>query len=498
MPAAGINPRTGAAFGVGPWNSATNGGLGNVNSQLVAVTATAYVANPGTGVQELNRTDADWIEMTSHFANGAGFNMTTRDVNSGTRDVSALDTGVDPSYQVGKNDNGNGNLPNAVVSSSVNSFDQASIGPAQRFSNKTSGGAQLRPTVQNNRMAIGTLSINDSAGKDTQSNDSPVRVLSYSDSNVENDATYGYVSPNYQTIENGPYAIYQNETAVTIRNPDANYATNTVVIGQGGIEVLQGKILGDDNQGDTKNLLNQDQLSANIAIGASSAADTADGLIANGYVLPNVMKVIKNLNGEGLDNSTPGQVAGGHIISETNPNYDAALAGPANTEYAVSLPVLGSVDIGTGSKYGDQGSAFAKNFYNGGAINISSTNVLFGNFNQNSIRDYNAVKSALAADRALIVADQGVVGGPASVPGSEFSSQGDNNGVAGGVSGILNTATVTYTDALGSSHSLLKGDLIVMGDFLGSGHFDGASLVAMAEGAALSDNHTTDRLTSGA
>ena len=344
-------------------------------------------------------------------------------------------------------------------------------------------------------MSIGTLSINDAAGHDTQSNDSPVRVLSYSDSNVENDPTYGYVSPNYQTIENGSYAIYQNEVAATLRNPDANYATNTVVAGQGGAEIIQGKILGDDNLGDVASLLNQDQLSANIAIGSASAADAADGLIAQGYVLPNIMQVTMNINGQGLDNSTPGQIATGHITSQVNPNYDATLAAAANTEYAVSLPVLGSLDIGTGSKYGDQGSAFAKNFYNGGAIAISSTNVLFGNFNQNSIRDFNAVKSAVAADRALILGDQAV---GASVPGSEFSSQGDNNGVAGGTNGILNTAAVTYTDALGNPVTVTKGDLIVMGDFTGDGHFDGSDLVAMAEGASLSDSYSTDRLTSSA
>ena len=183
------NPRAAAGtdFGVGPWNTnVSNGGLGNLNSTLTAVTATAFVSNPGTGLSELNRTDADWLEMTGRLANGAGFNMTTRDVNSGTRDVSALDTGVDPTYATGKNDDGNGNLPNSV-SNTV--FDQEDIGSAERFSNKTAGGAQLRPTVQNNRMSIGTLSINDASAKDTQSNPNPVRVLSYADT------ASGYAQP---------------------------------------------------------------------------------------------------------------------------------------------------------------------------------------------------------------------------------------------------------------------------------------------------------------
>ena len=217
------NPRAAAGtdFGTGPWNTnVPNGGLGNLNSSLTAVTATAFVSNPGTGLSELNRTDADWLEMTGRLANGAGFNMTTRDVNSGTRDVSSLDTGVDPTYSTGKNDDGNGNLPNSV-SNTV--FDQEDIGPAERFSNKTAGGAQLRPTVQNNRMSIGTLSINDAGTHDTQGNANPVRVLSYADT------ASGYtnaVSPNYATISNGTYVIYQNEQVVTIKDMSSAAAYN--------------------------------------------------------------------------------------------------------------------------------------------------------------------------------------------------------------------------------------------------------------------------------
>jgi len=183
VPANAINPRTGTAFGAGTWNNASQGGLGNLNSQLTAITATLFVANPGTGLTQLDRTDADWMETTSRFANGAGFNMTTRDVNSGTRDVAALNTGVDPSYASGKNDDGNGNYTNGVNN---NVFDQRSIGPALRFSNKTAGGAQLRPTVQDNRMAVGTLSINDanSVAYNTGTVDSPIRALSYPHSSV--------------------------------------------------------------------------------------------------------------------------------------------------------------------------------------------------------------------------------------------------------------------------------------------------------------------------
>ncbi len=502
MPATAINPRTGTAFGVGAWNSATNGGLGNLNAQLTAVTATAFVANPGTGLTQVDRTDADWLQTTSRLSNGASFNMTTRDVNSGTRDVSSLDTGVDPSYSTGKNDTGNGILPTAVSNAL---FDQESIGPAQRFSNKTAGGARLRPTVQNNRMAVGTLSINDAHNNDLNTIANPLVVLSYSDSV---NGTSPYVSPNYQTISNGTYVIYQNEVAVTVRAPNANYATNTVTTAANGAQLIQGTIQGDDTSGDVVTVINQAENS--VAFNNSvTPADTADGLLDNGYLLPQIMQVTKNLNGEGLNNSVAGQIATGSIVSQTNPNYNASEynAWVADGEASSQLPMLGAVTTGLtgsgGSTYGGKGGTFARSFYNGGAINITNNNYLFGNFNQNGVRDYNAaVKSALAADRALITADQAL---GASDPGSEFTSEGDNNEnwsgpatlVTGGNNGILNTATVSYTDALGVNHtSLTKGDLIVMGDYNGDGHFDGADLVALAEGASLSDNTGTDRLSS--
>ena len=494
--------------GVGPWNNASDGGLGNLNSQLTAITATAYVANPGTGLSQLDRTDANWLELTSRLANGAQFNMTVRDVNSGTRDVAALNVGVDPTWATGKNDNGNGNLPNGV-SNSV--FDQESVGPAQRFSNKTAGGAQLRPTVQNNRMAVGTLSINDAGGNDTQGNANPVRVLNYSDSV---DGSSPYVSPNYATISNGTYVIYQNEQVVTVKDMSslAAYNASGVVTAANGAHDISGTVQGDDSSGDVVAMLNNTANSVATANASTAPANPADGLLSQGYIIPSLMQVQKNLDGQGLNNSVAGQIATGSIESQTNPSFNAALYATytAAGGYAqTALPNLTTQEptTGTGSTYGGKGGTFAKSQYNGGAISITNNNYLFGNFNQDgtaqggsdsTARDFNAVKSALAADEALIAADQAV---SASVPGSEFTSVADNNAnwnggtTAGGTNGVANTTLISYTNALGQNiTNLSKGDLIVMGDYTGDGHFDGADLVAMAKGAAVSDSTSTDRL----
>jgi hypothetical protein len=500
------NPRApqGTDFGTGPWSSGSValGGIGNLNSQLTAVTATAFVANPGTGLSQLDRTDADWLEMTSRLANGASFNMTTRDVNSGTRDVSSLDTGVDPTWSTGVNDDGNGNLPNAANTAL---FDQASIGPAMRFSNKTAGGAELRPTVQDNRMSVGTLSINDAGSHDTQGIANPVRVLAYSDST---DGSSPYVSPDYATISNGTYVIYQNEQVVTLKNMSsaAAYNDSYVYTAANGAQLINGTVQGDDSSGDVVTLLNQTANSVSTALSSTSPADSADGLLQQGYLVPQLMAVEKNLNGQGLINGTAGQIDTGHIQSQTNPNYNGTLFGDyADSSYTSALPDLTTQEptTGNGSTYGGGEGQYAatNHLYNstgGAATAITTNNYIFGNFNQNGDRDFNAVKSALNADEALIQADRAV---SASYPGSEFTSEGDNNEswngtlVAGGTNGISNNTTVDYTDALGVMHTnLTKGDLIVMGDYNGDGHFDGSDLRSMAMGVALSDNTSTDRL----
>ena len=212
-----------------PWNTA---GLGNLNSQTVAYTATLFVANPGTGLTEVNRTNAQWLQMTGRLSNGALFDMTTRDVNSGTRNVAALNTGIDPTWAAGTNDNGNGNSAQGVIG-------QISIGPDFRFSNKTSGGSSLRPTVQNGRMTVGTLSINDSNGKaNTSGAASPVRALLYADQTSPDSGDVGTaysnaVQASYATISDGTYAITQQEQFVTAKATDSSYSTYTAGVTAG-------------------------------------------------------------------------------------------------------------------------------------------------------------------------------------------------------------------------------------------------------------------------
>jgi hypothetical protein len=489
MPATATNPRSAvntstgqqSTFGTGPWNTA---GLGNLNTQYVASTATLFVANPGTGLTQLDRTDAQWLETTGRLANGAAFNMTTRDVNSGTRNVAALETGIDPTYAAGVNDDGDGN-------STTGGTFQAEIGPGLRFSNKTAGGNELRPTVQINRFAVGTLSINDANGVANTTSANPIRALSYSDST---DGSAPYVNANYFTIasvntSSGAYAsssyasanptgqqytIFQNEQFVTLKAPNAaTYNTS------GNSTTLQG-----DPNGNVESLINNTLNSVtqyNTNASATSPASPAAGLIGQGYIIPQYMAVQKSQNGL--------NIAGTSSAIVPNPNYTPALNDPnfggLVNALTNSSPAL--VAAGTGTDYGASklysagkantqtalfnGQIPVTQYNNSTSATYAGGNYLLGNFAQNGVRDfYSAVVLAQQAQSALDSSGAG---------NSAFTEDG-------GLANSTVVATGTPVDLM-QSGGATKGDLIVLGDLNGDGKFDGRDLYLMAVDASLSD-----------
>jgi PEP-CTERM motif len=466
---AGTTSPTGTTFTSGPWNSA---GLANLNSQTIAVTATLFVANPGTGLTQVNKTDAQFLELTSRLPNGAGFNMTTRDVNSGTRNVAALETGIDPTWASGLNDDGNGNAANGLINTS-GTVGQVQIGPGLRFSNKTSGGNELRPTVQANRMSIGTLSINDANGSTLSNSSDPIRALSYS--NTAAGQTAIYVAPNFFSIQNGTYTIFQNEQFVSLEAPDANYGTSNP------------DILGDDTNGDVKNL--EDNTLDSVAAGYNATngftpASPFSGLESQGYIPPSYMMVQKAYNG-------------GSITTNPNFNSNAFSADPevATLESKMNNAAPGTVLSGAGSSVYGGSTADATTPGFNGQINLTSTsdgtggNYMFGNFNQTGVRDYDS--SVVQALSALTYLEASGLGN------SGFSGSNNNTTLplTQTISGNLVALSAPLAAMPNSAGGVgaTKGDLITMGDYVGAGTFTGEDLYQMAVNCSLSD--ATDRPT---
>ncbi len=441
-----------SSAGSGPWNTA---GVDNLDNKQVAVTATLFVANPGTGLTKLNRSDSQWLQTTGRLANGADFNVAQRDVNSGTRNVAALNSGVDPSWAVGENDNGDNSNAN-----------QTSVGPNVKFSGKTAGGA-LRTTVQNSRMAIGPLSISDSIGvvrdgvTGSQST-TPLRALDYADSAT--DAGASFVRASATTITDGTYVIFQNETYVTVKAPNAAFAGDSAAQWAARTDAetgIKGDTAGHDVADVRGNILGT---VANFP-SSTSVADPADQLLATSFILPQMVSKTKQYDGIGT------QV--------NNPNYNANLRGALlGSSYANNFAVGDPSKITSGASGALYNGATNNGTLGAGSIAITDTgsghgNYLFGNFNQNGIRDYSAVKASLAAAKALYTADAGV----------------NVN------SGIANSTAIAVSGS--AVNGMTKGDLIVMGDYNSDGAFDGKDIYAMAHGAALSTNTGVETLASG-
>ncbi|MDB5303864.1 MAG: hypothetical protein JWM97_1413 [Phycisphaerales bacterium] len=447
MPTNVIDPQTGTNYAAGAWNTAN---IGNLNVERVAVTATLFSANPGTGLSRLNRGDAQWLQTTSRLQNGAAFNFAQRDVNAGQRNVPALNTGIDPSWAVGANDGGDSGGANAVP--------QHSIGSSLRFSGKGTG-TEVRITVAQNRMAIGPIALTE---VQSASSNAPLRTLDVDFSDQTDPLSGGsidtskFVHLNFDTLVSGQYLAFQNEHYITVKAPNGNYNNATPDI--------KG-----DHSGDVRAFINNVTTTVSQFPNLSaSVANPADQLLAKGFMLPALMTNERTIDGGPLysNNLTAAQV---NLQQQIKAVYGSNFT-------ADGTPAATNSTIGSGATYGALGTASPLN----GPIPITAQNYLFGNFNQNGVRDFSAVKTALYAQQAL--QSHGVSsftsdGGDANPTAVTIPAPADSNVNAG----------IAALNALHGGAGATKGDLIVLGDFNGDGKFDGKDLYTLAHGAALSD-----------
>jgi hypothetical protein len=333
------------------------GGIANLTSTTVAITATTFVSNPGTGLTNLSKNDAQFLQLAGRLANGATFEMTTRDVNSGTRSSAANNTGIDPSWAVGVNDGGNALVTtspaaadnqDAIRSQTVTAFDGTSIPNATiRFSGKTAGGL-VRTTVANGRMAIGTLSLPDALNGSYSGTansgslkavNTPINILNYQG-----------VTPTATTITDGTYAIWQQEQYVTV-----NSATGNI-------------------QGDTPNT------SAPITLGAAGGPQN----ISNGAIVFGHNSTFKGgfVAGQTINAVSGFNVAAGTTVTRVIYNSGAAnatymgydISGTAGTVAAVLLSdPTANASAGTFTDSGGDVANFQNNVVN--AIHIAGGNI---------------------------------------------------------------------------------------------------------------------------
>lgn len=477
----GKDPTTNTAYAVGTWNTA---GVNNLTNVTVANGGLAFAANPGTGLTRLNRKDAVFLQSTGRLANGADFNVTTRDAYSGTLNTASANVGLDPTFAVGENDDGNGNGANALAETRVGSL---------KFSGKTSGGQGILPTVQNSRMAIGHLSSSDSVPVSKNSVSRPVRTLDYRDDDDDlangsnnllpaqrrNHAAYadpitgddtnldifgGFTRLSAKSLVEGSYTLRTNQTYIFAKRPNA---------AEYGLDLLKG-----DNSGnDVRDIRDNIMTSVSSFSGTNSIANPADQMLAKGFLIPKLVKYTKDRDGLNRD--------------VLNPDYDSGLASLFLSSPAYTAPFNpddpATIKAGTGL-YGNNNIGGSSATPVGGSITVNNNNYLFGDFDQSGgefdagsnptgkkgIRDFSDLTIATQAAKAL----------HNSTLGTDWNANAGSN--AG-----TNIAALPAQLAFNAS----KGDLIVLGDFNSDGKFNGADLRLMARGTALADSTSSTTLT---
>ncbi len=494
-------PGANATYAAGPWNTA---GANNIDSQQFAVTAVTYSANPGTGIHRITKTDGQWLQATGRLLNGADFNVVSRANDAGQRTVPAASVGLDPSYAVGENDDGN-------TSGTTNSNAQRTLSSTFRFSGKTSG-TDSRNAIAQSRLGFGPLSISEARGASAAL---PIRVLDvdFIDTGDAPGLT-NYTRVNFDNVVNFDYAGVlishintvkkPNQTALnTFKNNPANAAAiNAFQASHPGLTfeeaawaIIPSSLTGikGDQFGNVKTFT--DNILQSIGTGAStvpaSANNPADGLYAAGYLIPGLLNYKREYDGAPLTPNSPNLTIQAAVKASYGAQFSADGSNGSNDQTKGSSGFYGGLNPAGAPTINTTIPITAKDASGATSANKDLTapagNYLFGNFNQNGVRDYSAVKESVNAALSLAKVEL-AAGTPGR--GSIYTIDG---GVANNTVIASNTGTPGWSQL---NKANTKGDLIVLGDFDSDGDFDGQDVYRLARGASLSDAAGGEQLTS--
>ncbi|MCS7033417.1 MAG: hypothetical protein NZ561_05410, partial [Phycisphaerae bacterium] len=320
-----------------------------IRNETLAIVPFAVAANPGTGITKLEENDVRWLNGIGRLPNGANFNSTTREIGSGTRNQGTNNFNIDASWGGGERDRrslrstnlndvdvnnnpvtirpGDEMNPNKDlfgVDASLAISEQAKehrVGPLMRFSDKSSGGSGVRPTVVNNRMAISpNLSVGDVGDRGLINLDGvtvpaaaqtdPLRVVKIrfqkigpneSDTGTADD---GFNQPTAFNITNGRHQHWSAAQAVTVIGIDTNSDGKPDRRGTVAEDASNpNKLIWNDTFEPTdpnsvcihRKFLNN--IRQSVSNYPSNAITPADAVIDAGFVPEQVMKVTKDFDG---------------------------------------------------------------------------------------------------------------------------------------------------------------------------------------------------------
>ncbi len=190
-----------------------------VYDTTIAWVPIGFIANPGTGLEDVKVTELQHLYVTGRMPNGENLMAVTRDSGSGTRNGAMNSIGVDPSFGVGDNQS---------PKNDDDSFDR--LGP--NFASDAKGGSsRMEGTVQNARLAVGytgllggSRAIADMEGKRYELLNVMKDIDGDGDGNPDGNT---FVRPSAQNIlnnadANNGFQYGGAETLATVGDPNAN------------------------------------------------------------------------------------------------------------------------------------------------------------------------------------------------------------------------------------------------------------------------------------
>lgn len=451
-----------------------------LRNEAIAVVPFNLVANPGTGLAELSKDQAAWMQMTGRLQNGANFNSVTREIGSGTRNQGDLNLGLDPSWGGGERDrratatynsfdiDGNpivvniGDEANPVLSlagSTVQDINENRVGPTVRFADKISGSSGVRATVTVSRMGMGILSAGDSATNTATGGTAlanvagttavPMRALRI---DWDNDGTKTGTQAKAANVIDGTYEMWSASQAITVA-PYANPTANDT--GANAYKPINGD-LNDQSPGDPtsdtqrgihrKFLNNITQPISTYNTTSFTSITPADFILTSSFIPQQIMAVTKTFDGGAYTPRTR-SAAEETLYQQSVVNSSGVLK--IATDWADPSTMNGG--LGTGAvKYrifasaNNSSSAVANR-----TIDVTTRTNLAGDFNGDTVRDLEDV-SAMALAYAS--------------PARYLTTP-----VSGDVDGFNYNGTAVNSTSAGTNAAAADG-LIVLSDFNSNGN----------------------------
>jgi hypothetical protein len=391
----------------------------------------SFVANHGTGIQNLTQSQLGFLYVTGRMPDGTNLIAATRDIGSGTRNGAMNSVGVDPSYGTGEN-----------VGNITTNATQEQLGAAFQPSNLDATGSMVS-VVKNSRLAVGYVSTTNGAADQAAGNYETLGIQF----NLEGGTAF--VRPTASSLvnntdPNSAYRVGGTETFATVGDP---YATS--------VNAAYPALNSNPQMANTAAADYIRNIEASVAsynVNPNATSNTfmpAQALVASNFIPQDAPQYIQ-------DPSNPTNWI-------PNPNYSAsvssaalAIAGLNTGAYGSGTATFGVVPSRASGAYSDGQTAAYRFFDSTGALQtvnagmaLNARNAIEGDFNNTGVRNLAQIPSMMAA-----------VANPAAW------AQANNSGTVG-VS--LGNAAIPE----------------ILGDFNGDGNFDAADIRYYADGLAV-------------